>query len=112
MKKLNKILFIVLDGLGERPLDKLDGKTPLEAANSSNMDQLAKDALCGEMEPVFTKALPTSEEGHFALFGYDPGDYGIKRGIFTVKGAGLDVNKGDVCLRGNFATVDENLDLL
>ncbi len=100
------ILFIVIDGLSEKPIRALGNRTPLEAAKTPNLDWLAENGVCGLLEPVFTQAMPTSEEGHFALFGYNPKKYHIRRGIFTALGAGLKIRKGDVALRGNFATVD------
>jgi len=107
-----KILFIVIDGLGDEPIKELGGKTPLEAALTPNLDFLARNGICGLLEPVFTTFIPTSEETHFALFGYDPRIYKIKRGIFTAQGAGIEVRPGDVALRGNFATVDEELNII
>jgi len=107
-----KIIFTVLDGLGDHPIDAFSGKTPLEKADTPNMDSLASEGICGVLDPVFTKALPTSEEGHFALFGYDPNNYRIQRGLFTSIGSGLEMEKGDVALRGNFGTVDEEMNVV
>ena len=107
-----KILLIVIDGLGDKPIKKLNNKTPLESASTPNLDYLAKNGICGLMEPCFTMALPTSEEGHFSLFGYGPRKYRIKRGIFTARGSGIKLKPGDVALRGNFGTVDEKLNMI
>lgn len=107
-----KILFIVIDGLGDQPLKELGGKTPLEAADTPNLDWLAENGVCGLVEPVYTTAIPTSEECHFSLFGYNPKVYSVRRGIFTAAGAGIKLKKGDVALRGNFAAVDKNLKIL
>ncbi len=107
-----KILFIVLDGLGDKPIREFGNKTPLEKADTPNLDYLAKNGICGLMSPHYTRALPTSEEGHFSLFGYDPKIYKMKRGIFTAMGAGMKLKKGDVALRGNFGTVDEKLNMI
>ena len=109
---MKKILLIILDGLGDRPIPQLGNKTPLEAANTPHLDFLAKYGKCGLMEPVYTTKIPTSEECHFSLFGYDPRKYVIKRGIFTAMGSGLRVKPGDVALRGNFSTVDEKLNII
>jgi 2,3-bisphosphoglycerate-independent phosphoglycerate mutase len=107
-----KILFIVLDGLGEKPIKELGDKTPLERAKTPNLDYLANNGLSGLLEPCYTMALPTSEEGHFSLFGYSPNIFKIKRGIFTASGAGIKLKRGDVALRGNFGTVDNNLNMI
>ncbi len=110
---MKKIIFIVLDGLGDEPIPDFEGKTPLEKAHTPNLDKLAQKGGCFLVEPFHPcTAIPTSEGGHFSLFGYDPKKYKIARGIFTAKGAGLDVKKGDVALRGNFGTVDENMNMI
>jgi len=109
---MKKILFIVLDGLGDEPIPKLGGKTPLEAAHTPNLDFLVQRGICGLAIPKYQGDLPTSEEGHFCLFGYDPKYYKVKRGIFTALGADMGVKEGDVALRGNFSTVDENLNMI
>ena len=107
-----KILFIILDGLGDSPIKDLKDKTPLEKAKTPNLDYLVQNGNCGLIKPFYTMALPTSEESHFSLFGYNPKIYGIRRGIFTAQGAGIKLKKGDVALRGNFATVDKNLNII
>lgn len=107
-----KILLIIIDGLGDRPIPQLGNKTPLEKARTPNLDYLAKNGICGLVEPVYTTTIPTSEESHFSLFGYNPKIYRIRRGIFTATGAGMKVKPGDVALRGNFGTVDKNLNMI
>jgi len=110
---MKKIILIVIDGLGDRPIKELGNKTPLEKAQTPNLDYLAQNGLCGQVLPfLYQTAIPTSEQGHFSLFGYSPKVYQIKRGIFTAQGAGLKLKKGDLALRGNFGTVDENLNMI
>jgi len=105
-----KIILIVIDGLGDEPIPALSGKTPLEAANTPNFDFLAKNGICGLVLPWREKGkLPTSEDTHLAIFGYNPKKSSPGRGVLEVLGIGEKIKKGDVCLRGNFATVDENL---
>lgn len=104
---MKKILFVVIDGLGDEPIPELDDKTPLEAAQTPFMDTLAEQGMLGLAEIKFQGALPTSEESHLCLFGYDPGELAIKRGLFTAQGAGIEVHPGDVALRGNFAYVKD-----
>ncbi len=100
-----KTIFIVLDGLGDEEIPAFKNKTPLEKAKTPNLDNWAKEGKLGLLFPVFKGALPTSEEGHFSLFGYDPEEWGIARGLITASGAGIDLKKGDIALRGNFGTV-------
>ncbi len=106
------ILFIVLDGLGDERIKQFGNKSPLEKARTPNLDYLAKKGITGLMEPCYTAAIPTSEEGHFSLFGYHPKTLTIKRGIFTARGAEMKVRSGDVALRGNFSTVDKNFNII
>lgn len=104
---MKKIILIVIDGLGDSPVLELGNKTPLEAAQTPNLDALLKGGQCGLLSPVhFNTMLPTSEEGHFSLFGYSAEQYPVRRGFFTVLGAGIKMRKGDIALRGNFATVE------
>lgn len=104
---MKKILFIVIDGLGDEPIPHLGNKTPLEAAQTPFMDGLADQGMVGLAEVKFGGALPTSEDGHLCLFGYDPENLSIRRGLFTARGAGIQVQPGDVALRGNFAYVKD-----
>jgi 2,3-bisphosphoglycerate-independent phosphoglycerate mutase len=104
---MKKILLVVLDGLGDEPIPDLDDQTPLQAADTPYMDCLAQEGKLGLAESDFRGALPTSEEGHFQLFGYDPQELGLRRGIVTVAGAGIEVQPGDVALRANFAHVKD-----
>ena len=107
-----KTIFIILDGLGDRPIAEFRGKTPLEAAATPNMDFLTEQGICGLIIPyLFPKEkLPTSEGAHIALFGYK--DYFLGRGPYEAIGAGIKLNKGDIALRVNFATVDEKLKIV
>lgn len=107
-----KILLMVIDGLGDKPIKEFDNKTPLESAKTPNLDYLASNGVLGLIEPYIRKTIPTSEESHFSLFGYNPGTYHIKRGIFTAQGVGMKLEKGDIALRGNFATVGDNLKMI
>jgi len=110
---MKKIILIVIDGLGDEKIPQLGNKTPLEAANTPNFDFLAKEGMCGLVVPWCKKGrLPTSEETHLAIFGYNPVKYNPGRGVLEVLGIGEKIKKGDVCFRGNFASVDENLHII
>jgi 2,3-bisphosphoglycerate-independent phosphoglycerate mutase len=105
-----KIVFLVLDGLGDIP-DPLHGHmTPLEAAKKVNIDRLAIErGVLGRTIPVGIGVTPGSGPGHLGLFGYDPVEYEIGRGILEVLGLNMHIGPGDVTARGNFCTVKDGV---
>lgn len=105
-------VFVVLDGLGDRPLKELGGKTPLEAAKTPTFDRLAAEGQSALMNVIGPGITPGSDTAHLALFGYDPlADY-PGRGPLEAFGAGLATKPGDVAFRSNFATVDSDMVVL
>jgi len=110
---MKKIILIVIDGLGDTPVPQFGNKTPLEKAETPNLDFLAKNGISGLVLPWVEKGkLPTSEGTHLALFGFDPKKSNPGRGVLEVLGIGMEILPGDVCLRGNFATVNEEMKIL
>jgi 2,3-bisphosphoglycerate-independent phosphoglycerate mutase len=101
-----KIVLLVMDGLGGLPIEP-GGPTELEAANTPNMDRLAAEGMIGLSTPILPGVTPGSGPAHMVLFGYDPLQFEIGRGVLESAGVGLHVGKGDVAARGNFVTLND-----
>jgi 2,3-bisphosphoglycerate-independent phosphoglycerate mutase len=103
---MKKILYIVLDGLGDQPIKELGDKTPLEAATTPNMDRLAQQGRTGLVYPVGIKIAPESDIAVISLLGYDAHKYYTGRGPLEAFAEGLDIQEGNLALRVNFATAE------
>ena len=102
-----KIIYVLLDGVGDLPHPDLAGKTPLEAATTENIDTLARNGVMGQVISVGKGIAPESDIAVFNMLGYkfQHSDY-AGRGVIEAIGVGIDFRDGDLALRGNFATLD------
>lgn len=110
-KKIPGIILVVIDGLSDKALKSLRNKTPLGAARKPNLDFFVKRGVCGLARPFLLprQKFPASDTCHLALLGFDPKVYYLGRGVYEAAGIGMQLKKGDVAFRANFATVGGKL---
>jgi 2,3-bisphosphoglycerate-independent phosphoglycerate mutase len=108
-----KLVYVLLDGIGDLPHSSLNGLTPLEAAYTPNLDALARNGAMGSVLSVGKGIAPQSDIAVFNMLGYNfkDGSY-VGRGVIESIGCNIDFREGDLALRGNFATVDNNLKIV
>jgi 2,3-bisphosphoglycerate-independent phosphoglycerate mutase len=103
---MNRLLYVCLDGLGDDPVPALGDRTPLEAADTPNLDRLARLGRTGTVITVEDGVAPESDIAVFAILGYDPREEHPGRGVVEAIGVGMDFRDGDLAYRVNFATVE------
>ncbi len=104
-----KTIMIICDGMADRPHVDLGKKTPLERARTGNMDTLARMGETGILDPIAPGIRAGTDTSHLAILGYDPKKVYTGRGPLEAAGIGLEVAEGDIAIRCNFVTVDDNL---
>lgn len=107
-----RILFCVIDGLGDRPIAALNGLTPLESARTPNFNLLAEKAQCGLIDPLGVGLRAGSDVSIMSLLGYAPEKYYCGRGSLEAMGLNMHLKPGDVCFRVDFATVDSQMKII
>ncbi|MBT3309189.1 MAG: 2,3-bisphosphoglycerate-independent phosphoglycerate mutase [Gammaproteobacteria bacterium] len=105
-------LLLIFDGLGDRPCQQLDGATPLEYAQTPEMDRLAELGMCGMASP-FPAGFPVdTHTGTAVLFGLSKqASQQLARGPVEAAGVGLEIRPGDLVLRANFASFSKSYQL-
>ncbi|MGI6465576.1 2,3-bisphosphoglycerate-independent phosphoglycerate mutase [Methanobacterium sp.] len=103
-----KGIIMIIDGMADRPLEELGGKTPLEAAKTPNMDKMAELGVNGIMDSIRPGIRPGSDTAHLSILGYDPYQVYTGRGPFEAAGVGVEVMPGDIAFRCNFSTASDD----
>jgi 2,3-bisphosphoglycerate-independent phosphoglycerate mutase len=106
IKNNSKIIFLIMDGLGGLPMPGGD-RTELETARTPNFDRYAKEGISGLLDPIYPGFTPGSGPAHLALFGYEPVEYNIGRGVLSALGVDFELTSRDVPARLNFCTIDK-----
>jgi len=101
-----KYLVVVGDGMADYPLEELGGKTPLEEANTPNMDYIAKKGATGMMRTIPKGMDAGSDIANLAILGYDPRRVYTGRGPLEAASIGVELGPGDVAFRCNLITVE------
>lgn len=105
-----KYFVLVCDGMADRPLAALGGKTPMEAASKPMMDALAENSLCGTVSNVPTGMVPESDTANLAILSYDPRVYSKGRSPLEAMSMGLTMQPRDTAYRCNVITLSEDED--
>ena len=105
-----KYLVLIPDGMADRPVDKLGGKTPMEYANKPMMDELARRSYCATVLNVPPGMVPESDTANLAIMSYDPKVYSKGRSPLEATSMGIDLKDGDVAIRCNLVSLSEEED--
>ncbi|MGQ9468699.1 MAG: alkaline phosphatase family protein [Nitrososphaerales archaeon] len=109
---MSKIIYVLLDGVGDRPDPRLNYITPLEAAYTPYLDSLARKGISGLVYPVGKDIPPESDIAVFHMLGYEFKEGYAGRGVIEVIGSGVHFKDGDLALRANFSTIDKDMTIL
>lgn len=100
-----KYLLVLGDGMADEPLAGLGGMTPLEYADTPNMDRIAREGACGMLRTIPEDFEPGSDIANLSVLGYDPGRYYTGRGPLEAMSMGIPLRDDDVAYRCNISTV-------
>jgi len=102
-----KLIYVVIDGMGDLPIKELGDRTPLDFAETPHMDFLASKGKLGLMRTVGKQIAPESDVAVISILGYDPYRYHVGRGPLEAYGSGLEMENGNLALRCNFAALGQ-----
>jgi 2,3-bisphosphoglycerate-independent phosphoglycerate mutase len=103
-----KYIVVLGDGMADEPLEELCGKTPLEYAQTPNMDQMAREGSCGMLRTIPDGFEAGSDIANMAVLGYAPEMYYTGRGPLEALSMGVDLTPDDVAYRCNLVTIEED----
>jgi len=103
-----KYIVIVPDGMADYPIDSLGGRTPLESANTTNMDFIARNGILGLVRTVPKGLLPGSDVGNLSAMGYNPAKCFSGRAPLEAANLGIELQDDEVAFRCNLVTVNQN----
>jgi 2,3-bisphosphoglycerate-independent phosphoglycerate mutase len=107
-----KLIYVVIDGMGDFPTKEQENQTPLSAAHTPNLDGLAYKGKTGLMYTISKGIAPQSDAAVISILGYNPFRYAPGRGILEAIGMDMNIKNGDLVLRCNYATIGENRQIL
>ncbi|RMF16977.1 MAG: cofactor-independent phosphoglycerate mutase [Candidatus Dadabacteria bacterium] len=99
--------FLQPDGASDEPQDALNGQTPLQAAHTPALDQLARRGSGIRLRTIPEGFPPGSDVGNLSLLGYDPNRYFTGRSPIEAAAMGIELGSGDVAFRCNLVTISE-----
>lgn len=100
-----KYIVLIGDGMADRPLKELGGKTVLQAAFTPNMDKLAREGMRGVVRTIPEGMSPGSDVANMSIMGYDPAGTYSGRAPLEAASMGVSLGKGDVAFRCNLVTL-------
>jgi 2,3-bisphosphoglycerate-independent phosphoglycerate mutase len=104
-----KYVILVPDGMADYPIDSLGNKTPLEVANTPNMDLVVSEGVLGQVSTIPQGMTPASDVANMSILGYDPAKYYTGRGPLEAANLGVNLEDDDVAFRCNVITAGEDL---
>lgn len=103
-----KYIVMLGDGMADRPLKELRGKTPLQKAKKPHMDRLACEGIIGTVHTVPEGFHPGSDIANLNILGYDPSEYYSGRAPLEAASMGIKLKKDDVAYRCNLVSLKFN----
>lgn len=105
---MTRYVIILCDGMADRPVDILNGRTPLEAADTPNMDRIAARGQVGRIRTLYEELPKGSDVANLSILGYDPHRYYTGRSPIEALGLGIPLNADDTVFRMNLVTLSED----